>query len=407
MKKYLRFLAGLLVVSSTISIVAQNAADDSTAYPDSTAPVAFIYVANQVSQVYNTTTDNLYAYTAAANGKLTLVPGAPFSYGNVSQMAVNGKYLFGLDENSADIDSFLMESNGVPKLVEKNNVLQLNPDTCSIGFGPITVDHTGSNLYNLSDNSDCDFYQFESFGIASSTGKLSYRGEGNTDNSINQGINGPLAILGNDKFAYSANCFFEDGEADGGLRAYQLGANGVLNNIDVDIDMPNPPNDSSDFYCPYSNIATDPTNHVLVELHDLDFEGDSIGKTRIGIFTATSTGALTTNSTYSNMATPDTDDGWIRMAPSGKLLAVGSLEIFHFNGSKLTKFADLGHYLGSEFITEFYWDNANHLYAIGQTSHADQGKLFVFTITPTSVTEAPGSPYSIPNPTNIIVQPRP
>jgi hypothetical protein len=49
-----------------------------------------------------------------------------------------------------------------------------------------------------------------------------------------------------------------------------------------------------------------------------------------------------------------------------------------------------------------FWDNANHLYAISSTA----GKLYVFTITPTSATQAAGSPYTISHPQNIIVQPK-
>jgi hypothetical protein len=52
---------------------------------------------------------------------------------------------------------------------------------------------------------------------------------------------------------------------------------------------------------------------------------------------------------------------------------------------------------GHQF-TQFGWDSANHLYALS----AD-GLLFVYTVTPTSITEAPGSPYSIPEAGNLIV----
>jgi hypothetical protein len=41
-----------------------------------------------------------------------------------------------------------------------------------------------------------------------------------------------------------------------------------------------------------------------------------------------------------------------------------------------------------------------HLYVLGAS------KLYVFTATPTSVSQAPGSPYSIANPSALIVQPR-
>jgi hypothetical protein len=49
------------------------------------------------------------------------------------------------------------------------------------------------------------------------------------------------------------------------------------------------------------------------------------------------------------------------------------------------------------YFLEFGWDKANHLYALGI------GKLFVYTVTPTSITEAPGSPYSIPEASSVIV----
>ena len=75
----------------------------------------------------------------------------------------------------------------------------------------------------------------------------------------------------------------------------------------------------------------------------------------------------------------------LKMSPSGKLLAVGGsdgrgeggLQIFHFNGAQpITRYTGL---LTNAEIDQFYWDNADHLYAI--SSHP--GKLFVFTVTPT------------------------
>jgi hypothetical protein len=91
------------------------------------------------------------------------------------------------------------------------------------------------------------------------------------------------------------------------------------------------------------------------------------------------------------------------MSPGGKLLAVGGtagLQVFHFNGGK-----PITHYTGlltTKEVDQFFWDNDHHLYAISRSA----GKLFVFTITPTSVRQAPGSPYTITNPSNIIVLPK-
>ena len=91
------------------------------------------------------------------------------------------------------------------------------------------------------------------------------------------------------------------------------------------------------------------------------------------------------------------------MSPSGKLLAVGGsagLQVFHFNAA-----APITHDTGlltAKPIDQFFWDNANHLYAISRAA----GKLYVFTVTPTGATQAAGSPYSIAHPQNIIVQPK-
>ena len=99
------------------------------------------------------------------------------------------------------------------------------------------------------------------------------------------------------------------------------------------------------------------------------------------------------------------------MSPSGKLLAVAGnqgggsssvlgvtgLEIFHFNGAEpITPYSST---LTTSEIDFIYSDNNNHLYALsGRTN-----KLFVYTVTPTSIEEAPGSPYTIASPNGLVV----
>jgi hypothetical protein len=53
-------------------------------------------------------------------------------------------------------------------------------------------------------------------------------------------------------------------------------------------------------------------------------------------------------------------------------------------------------------IDQAYWNNQNHLYAVSQNG----GRLFVFTVTPTSASQASGSPYVINHPRQMIVQPK-
>jgi hypothetical protein len=53
-------------------------------------------------------------------------------------------------------------------------------------------------------------------------------------------------------------------------------------------------------------------------------------------------------------------------------------------------------------IDQIHWDKSNHLYALS----ASTGQLFVYTITPTSIAQAPGSPYKIAKADALVVVPK-
>jgi hypothetical protein len=44
-------------------------------------------------------------------------------------------------------------------------------------------------------------------------------------------------------------------------------------------------------------------------------------------------------------------------------------------------------------VDQLGWDNDNHLYALGYSAE----ELYVYTVTPTSITEVAGSPYKVQN----------
>ncbi len=69
----------------------------------------------------------------------------------------------------------------------------------------------------------------------------------------------------------------------------------------------------------------------------------------------------------------------------------------------VTRFTEL---LSTWIISEFFWDNEDHLYVVGFSQQDPNGQLLVFTITPTSVTQAPGSPYKMGSSENVIVLPK-
>jgi hypothetical protein len=73
--------------------------------------------------------------------------------------------------------------------------------------------------------------------------------------------------------------------------------------------------------------------------------------------------------------------------------------VFHFNGAN-----PITHYTGlltSASIDQIYWDHNQHLFALSKAT----GRLYVFTVTATSYSAAPGSPHAISSPASLIVQP--
>jgi hypothetical protein len=384
----------------------ENASETASA---AVAPVAHVYVASS---------SKVYAFSAAANGKLTPVPGSPFSE-SLSWMGANGHYLFGFEGSGTTIASFSMAPDGALRKVATTNTADFDASGCGPYETGFRIDHSGDDLYSVAITTEFPCWTpFSSFRIDDADGKLTFLGDTGTTWITYPGLSSyegtNLSILGNNQYAYlPVNFFFSEPpsgrapDSDGNwvceFAAYQRLSSGELIDSNATISIPAPPNDGSDpgSYCPVST-ASDPTNHMAVLLNAID-GGNVYGPAVIAPFTADANGNLTTTSTQRNMPVSETG-GWMRMSPSGKLLSVGGsgLEIFHFNGANpITKYKML---LPKDSISLIFWDNNNHMYAIG-TDSAGAGKLWVYTVTPTSVTEAPGSPYSIPNAANMAVQP--
>jgi hypothetical protein len=348
--------------------------------------VAYVYVSSSATL----TTGHIHGYAARANGALTAIPGSPFPTKGVNYMAVNGAWLFGVANLFTDIASFSIAANGALKLRDTQNVTPPGPGVISV-----YLDHTGSTLY-------ADFYttnnDFLSFTINKSTGRLEQIGDlpgGPADNS-------PVSFIGNNVYAYSSSCY-HFGQEIIGVRRDTTGTLSYLNNFSP----PFPAEKSGGFYCPWL-AAADPTNHLAIAMEPLNSNWAQDGPWQLAVYTADSTGNLTTKSTYSNM--PRVLVGAVStywMSPNGKYLAVGGtsgLEIFHFNGGNpITKFSGL---LTNSPISQIFWDNSGHVYALSTSSTTGKGKLFVYTVTSKGVTQAPGSPHTITNAQNVIVLPK-
>jgi len=387
------FLPALLWVCASTVLASAQATSSPTENQASTSPVAYVYVASYVS---STGTYQVNGYAAAANGALTPIPGSPFP-DSLQYLALNGRWLFatefsasGTDQN---VDSYSIASNGALSFAQR---IQVNDS----GGGPIKLllDHTGSSLYvdYYNANNDC-----LSYSIDQSNGAITYLStlyEG-------PGTGCAASFTGNNDFVYSSSCYHFSALIYG----EQRNSDGTLSRLNINPALPTPPPGTG--FCP-NTAAADPFNHVAIPVTPVQGGfGYNEGATQLAVYTADSSGNLTTNSTYLNMpktavvptggGTYFANDSW--MSPSGKLLAVAGslgLQLFHFNGAN-----PITHYTGlltHNEIIQMFWDNANHLYAISPSA----GLLYVWTASPSGVKPAPGSPYAIPSPQSLVVLPK-
>jgi hypothetical protein len=378
------FLFALLGACASTVLASAQAASSPTEISDSnqaSSPVAYVYV----STVTGNLTNQINGYAAAPNGALTPIAGSPFPF-DVNYMAVTSKWLFGVANLDEDLYSFSIGSNGALTLKDTLTVV-----TNGDGLISDYLDHTGSTLYAdlYSTNND-----YMSYSVDQSTGQLTQVGDlaGGPANFT------PVSFIGSDEFAYSSSCY-HFGPVIVGVQRNTDGTLSYLSNFNP----PYPAEKSGGFYCPLLGAA-DTTNHVAIAMEPLTSNWDADGPWQLASYTADASGNLTTTSTFANMPqvlVGSVSDYW--MSPNGRLLAVGGtsgLQIFHFNGANpITRFTKL---LTTSPVTQVLWDNANHLYAISNSA----GKLWVFTVTSTGVSQAPGSPYSVTSPGNFIVLPK-
>jgi hypothetical protein len=389
----------VIVLSATLSTATAFAPvtlaqqGETAAASTTTSPVALVYVA---STPKNSSTNEIVGFSAASNGKLTSIPGSPFA-ANVTSLAVNGKYLFAPNKTTPFIESYLIESNGTLKFAAQTDYMKADPSSGCGSGGPVFLDHTGASLYMLEfDGTNCANNVYESFSINKSTGGLNYLSYALGD-AFPQ-LSYAASIIGNNQYAYIAE---DENDMYTETFGYKRNSNGSLTKLTLKTPSPSSPPAGATGFCPYL-AAADPTNHVAFVEQPCNPPGGSTLHPELAVYTAANNGSLTTTSSGKNMPTTSlTYVNALRMAPSGKLLAVGGiggLQIFHFNGaSPITKYTGL---LTTSTIDKVYWDNSNHLYAISGSA----GKLYVFTITPTSYSQASGSPHSVSAPVGLIVQ---
>jgi hypothetical protein len=403
MTRFTQLFACLIAALCTQAAFAQVGAEpaNTTVPSTSTAPVAYVYVSTATSGEPNL----VWAFAAAPDARLTVVKGSPFT-ANVVSMAVTGKYLFGTNTNGTDVDSFSIAPDGALKQAASINALSYTGQNCN-GLGPLILDHTGASLYvEASVGGLCGHSEYLSFTIDKSTGELKFLGS--TAQTFL--FNSPLSFLANNAFAYGTDCINFQGNYLDTFAGLRREGTGLLTYVNVSLPTPAAKN-SGDVYC-RDLTAADPSGHLAVSMQAISGDSTPDGAPQLAAYTADKSGNLTTKSTFENMPTAKVlAISTLAMSPSGKLLAVAGaegLEVFHFNGSN-----PITHYTGVLNNHNFspvspspglmFWDSSNHLYAI--TPGGDQ-ELRAFTVTPSSASEAAGSPYSAGGVRTIAVLPR-
>ena len=374
------------------SLAASRAGIAETA-PTGSTTIAHVYVSYTPS---GSSTNMVAGFRAAADGVLTTISGSPF-LANVGSMAVTGGYFFGSNTTGNGIDSFRIRPNGALHWLNSTNVQTPDPTGC-VYPSDIILDHSGATLYRVQYSGGlCDHTHYQSFWINKANGMLHFLGKSG-DIFL---FNAPLSFTGNNKYAYGSECLNYQSFPLDNFYGYMRQSSGLLDLAGISAPDPATQN-TNDFYC-RAWTAADPKNHLAVTFTDTNFNDpyDS-PPTQLGVYTSDAAGNLTTSSTWSNM--PSTAVGYatgLAMSRDGKLLAAtgyGGLQVFHFNGAgPITPYTGL---LTTDSIDLAFWDHNDHLYALSRSA----GRLYVFTVTATSFSPAPGSPHAIPNPASLIVQ---
>jgi hypothetical protein len=386
------------------------------AFPQAPSDTSSEPNAAHVAYVYVGTSDGVYLYDAASNGALTRVSGSPFSIAG-SAVGSNGKYFVSL--GTAYLHSYPVASNGAIKgQISQINTHLYSGSGCGTPHGAV-LDRTGQDVYVQlyddtpvgSDEEACAALQ--SFKLPS-TGALSFLGATEfateTETGLNTAHTTPITLSGKGLHAYSASYDHDCSVVTWEFNRESSGA--MLFSSSEHLTVPSTPPGWA--WYPFVSTA-DPSNHLAVALfgESGNFSpcGDLVHLTQLASFTVASDGTLTTTNVPENMPTPQVHPEVMNISPSGQFLAVGGtssfsgeegtqtpgLQVFQFNGADpITPYSKV---LTAAPISEIHWDNNNHLYALSNSTR----KLYVYTVTPTSITAVPGSPYTIPSSPNALV----
>jgi hypothetical protein len=391
-------LALLLCAEATLAQVATTSST-STSTINTSLPVAWIYVSSK---------HYIHAYKVWANGNLTSITGSPFPFAGIGSTSITKKFLFG-DEGS-NIDTFAIASNGSLSRVSSINTAIYQSSGCYQAASGNLVDFTQITLYRRVCSYGYDTNQYLSFHIQSDGSLQFLGGSGGAIGAATQGSGIMLTKMGGNPFAFDSYCA-EDEYNRPVIQIFKRQSNGNLIFEGEENHMPEPAPGTS--YCA-GMVAADTSNHLAAAVQRIDAQphdaGYIDGPYFLASYTADSNGNLTTTSNYTNMprlaVAENLDVRAISISPDNKFVAVAAdgFQVLHFNGSNPpTNFS--GAFLTGQYISQFRWDKAHHLYvlALKYSNGTYTTFLHVYNVTSIGVKEVSGSPHYLANLTNIAV----
>jgi hypothetical protein len=355
----------------------ETVSDQATTEATTAALVAYVYVQTKAG---------VNVYDANSSGELTLVKGSPFAESGQME-GINGGYLISVGTD--DLHSYKIGTDGaVGSQASEIDTQSYGGSECGTTIDASILNHTGQYFsVQLADttpsSNSCSSLQTYK---AASNGEFTFLG--NTVST--DGVHGSVyqqavsTYSSNDLFAYGSMSTQGANVFDAFKRA---SAGDLVANTSFSQSGPTP-NPSLGTYEPWA-VAADPASHLAAVVYT-PF-GDSTTMQLASYTINNSTGAVQSIDTYKNMPVVEGYPITINMSPAGNLLAVGGangLQIFHFNGAAPPT-AYSGVVLPNVEIDQLAWDRSNHLYLLSFSS----GKLYVYTVTTTSIREAAGSPY--------------
>jgi hypothetical protein len=374
--------------------------------------------AQTVSRVYITTSAGINVYNVASTGKLALVPGSPFK--GTAGLAIGTAGNHFITVGTTYIHSYAVTATGgIGGQVSQINSALYYGAECGPTAGGGIIDHTGQEVYvQTNGNQDAWCNALQTYKVNTKTGVLTFNGASEFQIDDRGGPASFLTLAPNNAHAYYIAPEYMS--CGGTISGFYRDSYGTLYSAPFNLTNPSFPGLESGggYFYPSSqaNIGADSTGHLAMAMYqDVMPPCDGVvGPWQLASFTVDYYGNLTSTNQGAKMPKLDVYPTSLSISPAGNLLAVASkygsgswfnwntssgIELFHFNGANL-----ITHYsavFNTATIDSIGWDKSNHLFAISKANK----KLYVYTVTPTTIVQAPGSPYTISSPSTLFVRP--